>query len=161
MTATHDTSPLEDVTKLTVAEKKARLAAVLERGHVNYALKVDLPPEVVGQWVRNNPNDIAAAEALGFKVDTQYAPGRKLHGSADGTSRVGDVVHMIIPKDDRDLIGEVLQDRINRVHGLKGHKQIEDSMLDANLQKIGVPAIGESVVQEADANHIIAATQEK
>ena len=150
-----------DISTMTIAEKKARFAAVLERGHVNYALQVDLPPHLTGQWVRNTPNDIAQAEAMGYTMDTEYAPKRRLHGTADGTSRMGDVVHMLIAKEDRELIGEVLQDRINKVHGLKGHKPIEDTTLDANLQKTGVIPIGESTIQEADANHIMAATQEK
>src|SRR5690242_7548495 len=40
------------------AERKARLATILDRGFVQDRLTVELPPDVHGEWVRNDPLEI-------------------------------------------------------------------------------------------------------
>lgn len=90
--------------ELTPEMLKARFASVLERGYVNDRLKVDLPPDLHGEWVRHDPVEISDYKSLGFKIDDTYAPKRSLHSSNATEAVIGDVIFMTCPKWVKELI---------------------------------------------------------
>lgn len=138
----------------TKQQKKARLAAVLDRGFVNYRLRTDnLPPETVGQWVRNEPNEIANYEALGFEV---WKEGDQKADSKDGTRRVGDVILMVTSAEHKQLLDEIQQDKFNRAHGLRGEQVEEKSFREGQFDRDITPVI-ESRVSEVSGVEINAA----
>jgi hypothetical protein len=100
----------------TREQRKARIARVLERGIVADRLKVELPNELHGEWVANDANEVARMEAMGFTVDKEYASKRALH-SNNGESRIGDVIHMIAPKEVKEVIDELRRERFIEMNG--------------------------------------------
>lgn len=144
----------------TRSAKKARLAAVLDRGFTNYRLGLNyLAENQHGEWVRNDPTEIARLHALGFEVykgevDTSLG----LKKESDGTVRVGDVILMVTDKETKALLDEVQQDRINRIHGI-GTEQIEEKSFSSQVNG-GIKSINESRIEEADASHILSAIKE-
>lgn len=141
----------------TKAQKKARLAAVLDRGFVNYRLQTDriLPKDTYGQWVRNDANEIANYEALGFEV----YKGDGGNKAQDGTHRVGDVILMYTSKEQKELLDEVQRDKYNRVHGLRT-SQIEEENFKRNVREDGITPVVESRVEEVDGQTISKALKE-
>lgn len=127
---------------LSAIELKNRVAEVYERGVVGDRLHVDLPPELVGQWVPNDQQAIFRMESMGFIIDKKFAPARRLHDKGDGASYVGDVVHMIAPRIVRDVIDEVKRDRYQRVNAPKGGKQKEEKDFEAQQQTVSSAGIG-------------------
>lgn len=145
---------------LSAIELKNRVAEVYERGVVGDRLHVDLPPELVGQWVPNDQQAIFRMESMGFIIDKKFAPARRLHDKGDGASYVGDVVHMIAPRIVRDVIDEVKRDRYQRVNAPKGGKQKEEKDFEAQQQTVssaGIGTIAESKQHLVDTNAIKAA----
>jgi hypothetical protein len=132
---------------------KKRVAEVYERGVVGDRLHVELPPELVGQWVPNDTQAIYRMEALGYTIDTKFAPSRRLHDKGDGASYVGDVVHMIAPRIIRDIIDDVKRDRYNRIHAKSG-KQKEEKDFEANNAQVasaGIKTISDSRQHSVDS----------
>lgn len=125
--------------KLNDKEIKARFASLLERGVVNDRLHVDLPPDVHGEWVPNNAQDISRAKAMGFEVDMTYAVKRAIHSDGTGRPIVGDVIHMITPKRFAELREEVRMERYNRLHSPKKGKVLIDDAIGTDL-----PTVNES-----------------
>lgn len=132
----------------TRAQKKARLAQVLDRGIVGDRLKVDLPPGVHGEWIFNDQTEIMRMEALGFQIDTEYAPKRALHSKGDGASYVGDVVFMTCPMEDKILIDEIKREQYMRLNR-KGPVQKEERDFDNLTRKEGLDTLKEGSVNEA------------
>jgi hypothetical protein len=130
------------------AQKKARLAQVLDRGIVGDRLKVDLPSHVHGEWVFNDQTEVMRMEALGFKVDTEYAPKRALHSKGDGASYVGDVVFMTCEKETKALIDEIKQEQYMRLNR-KGKKQKEERDFDNLTSKEGLETLSEGSINDA------------
>jgi hypothetical protein len=120
------------------AEFKARVARVFERGMIVDRLYVDLPPEWHGQWSSTDPSEIARLELLGFQIDTEFAPKRKLNDKADGSAIVGDVVHMIQPKWMHEILEEKRKQIYFETHLKK--RQKEESDFVANQAAIGEAA---------------------
>jgi hypothetical protein len=116
-------------------------------------LKVALPPELYGEWIFNDQTEIMRMEALGFQVDTVYAPKRALHSKGDGASYVGDVVFMTCPMEDKILIDEIKREQYMRLNR-KGKKQKEEKDFDTMTQKEGLEPIGEGSVNEARKTEI-------
>ena len=108
------------------ADIKARLAVVLERGIVNDRLFVALPPDVHGEWVPNNKEEIYRMEAMGFKIDLEYAKKRALHNDGTDASIVGDVIHMTCPRVVKEVIDEIRKEKFDAMHNPKKGKQKEE-----------------------------------
>lgn len=104
-------------TNLTREERKARIAAVLDRGITNDRLKVDLPEHLHGEWINRDPAEIMRMQALGFEIDTQYAPKRALHNVGDSSAVIGDVVFMTCSKEVKELIDEVAKEQFLITNG--------------------------------------------
>ena len=125
---------------LAKAELKKKVAEIYSRGVTADRLHVDLPEDVVGQWVPNNVTDIHRLETLGFVLDDKYAKSRRLHDKGDNYSYVGDVVHMIAPKIVRDVIDEVKRERYQSIHG--GKKKKEEKDFEAQQETLAGTGIG-------------------
>lgn len=112
------------------AKKEGLRVQLLERGSVSSALKVDLPPDKHGEWVRNEPLRIKEKRELGFEIDKEYAPKQAMHDArADGSAVVGDLIHMITDKETKKLIDEIRAEEYLQRHGKPGAtnvKQIEE-----------------------------------
>jgi len=136
------------------ADKKARLAQVLDRGFVGTRLEVtNLPENVKGQWFHNDPVEILRAESLGFEVDTQYAPSKHdLHGAKDGKAVVGDLIFMITSSENMELLDEIAKERYEINHGLK---QVEDNV----GAETDLPTDVSGKVEEVGATEIQAAIE--
>jgi len=134
--------------ELTRAQKKIRLASVLDRGIVGDRLKVDLPDNLHGEWIFNDQTEIMRMEALGFTVDTEYAPKRALHSKGTGASYVGDVVFMTCEKETKDLIDEIKREQYTRLNR-KGKTQKEEKDFNKMTEREGLDPIGEGSVNEA------------
>jgi len=102
----------------TRQERRARLAQVLDRGVVQDHLHVDLPPHLVGQWVRNDPMEIHRMQLLGFEINTDYVPRTQLNNDGTGRVIVGDVVHMITSRENKEDIDFVMDRHAQRISGL-------------------------------------------
>lgn len=135
------------------AQKKARLAQVLDRGIVGDRLRVDLPADVHGEWIFNDMTEIMRMEALGFRIDDVYAPKRALHGTGDGRSVVGDVVFMTCPMENHELIEEIKRDQYMRLNR-KGPTQKEERDFDNLTRKEGLETLKEGSVNEARKTEI-------
>ena len=140
--------------------KKARIAAVLDRGITTYNLRTDyLPNSLAYQWAPySNDNEMSRLSLLGFEV---YTPEK--HGTfegapkprEDGTIRVGDVVLMVTPKENKELIDEVYRELVNSIHN-PSKEQIEERQFKNSMQH-GVKPIVESKTERVDGNAIAAA----
>jgi hypothetical protein len=134
--------PLVDTTEKKVGpsekeikEFQARVARVYERGLIVDRLHVDLPPDLHGEWFPNEPGEIARAELLGFNIDTEHAPKRKLNDKADGSAIIGDVIFMVQPRWQRDIIEKKRAQIYYETHLKKRQKEESDFL--ANQSAIG------------------------
>jgi hypothetical protein len=101
----------------TRAQKKARVANILDRGQLLSRLAVELPTDLHGEWVRNDALEITRLKTLGFEIDTVYAPKRSIHSNGDDGGTVGDVIFMTCPRETMDLIEEIRADALRTTHG--------------------------------------------
>lgn len=139
--------------------KKARLAQVLERGMVGVRLEVDLPDNLVGQWVPKDEAEIHRMEALGYRLDREHATARRLHDGGDGLSYVGDVVHMIADRETREIIDELKRERYMKMNDPKLQKEERDfkNLTQKNLGDAGIRTIDESQSHSVKRDEIAAA----
>lgn len=152
--------------KLKRVRRKARVAEVLERGLVADRLYVELPDDVHGEWVLNDPVDIDHAKLLGFELDTEYATNRALHSAGDGKAVIGDVIHMITSQENKDLIDEVKREKFIRRHGKPGQEettgQAEETEFAAQAQaQLGIPVVDKSTARTAREDDIREALAEQ
>ncbi len=99
-----------DEAKRIHAEKKARIAQILERGVIAEKITIrDGDPNKYYVWVRTREEDIDRYRALGFEIETQA--GDRIHPTGDGKRVVGDVVLMSISMEEHLIIEEVKEDR--------------------------------------------------
>lgn len=130
---------------LNKQEKKARLARVLERGMVVDRLHVDLPPELYGEWVSDDPVSIASMEAMGFYRDTEYSTKNSLHSTGTQEGRIGDVIFMVCDIETREILEEIRREQFIRNHGKPGsNKQKEETEAAGNIQREGLDTYVES-----------------
>lgn len=148
------------------AERKARLAEVMFRGIVNAQLSVPLPKDRHGVWVHRDQMEIAYYEALGYKVDDQFALKNAIHNDGSGKPIVGDTIFMTCSKEQKELIDEVNRDQYMRNNTKSGQAQLEEKqfkeLLDKKLNRgtdSKVPAIIESQEVEVSKSQIAAALQ--
>lgn len=130
-------------------ERKARLARILERGIIADRLAVDLPKDKYGEWVSDDPVEIARMQALGFEVDTEFAPNVSLHSSGTKAGKIGDVIHMICSRENKDILEEIRKENYDKRHNRKpashrANTQGEEREAVANIDRTGLPAIMES-----------------
>lgn len=111
----------------TRANKKARIARVLERGVVIDRATVELPPNLHGEWIHRDDNDIDRMKLLGFWIDGEeghptYFKGEKRPLHSDGTKvpTIGDTIFMVCDKDNKELIDEVRREQYEKMHGKPG-----------------------------------------
>lgn len=124
-------------------EFRAKAAKILSRVVVADRLAVDLPSDVHGEWIRDEPTAIAEAQALGFELDSTYAIKNKLHTDASGKAKIGDTIFMTMPKWQKEEIDKIKQEQYNRHHGVRGSKPAEELNYEANLSS-ATPVINES-----------------
>jgi hypothetical protein len=104
-------------------EKKAKVAAVLERGLTNDRLRVELPDHLHGEWVHRDPNEILRMQTLGFRIDDTYAVKRSIHTDGSSAAIIGDVVFMVTDKDNKEIIDEVKHEQFLITHGDAKYKE--------------------------------------
>lgn len=93
----------------------ARIAQVLERGIIADRLDVKLPDNLCGEWVRDDPIEIARMQALGYNIETNHGKDRGLHSVGDRI-KIGDVILMTAPKEVGELVGQYKQGKFNEVY---------------------------------------------
>lgn len=97
---------------------------LLERAAVSTALDLSfLPPNLSGQWVRNETLRINDLRALNYEVykDNKI---RGLHdANADGSIVVGDLILMTCTKENREIIDELRREEYNQRHGKPGENK--------------------------------------
>ena len=135
---TEHIKPSTEATVESRDERKARIVQVLSRGFINDRLAVnDLKPGWRVVWVRNNPDDIARYQTLGYKVETEM--GTKYHQKAGESRIVGDVILMSIPLEDYEIIEEAMtEQKLARLD--KGKR---DFVKEASA--LGVPVVDETL----------------
>ena len=139
------------------AQYKRKLITAFDRGVVHDRLFVPLPPDVHGEWCRNDPLEIERLKTIGFEVDTKYAPQRALNSDGTGAAIVGDVIHMVIPREMKEVIDEIRQEKFMRMNGRPGDKNAktrEEQVFEtqSRLETGGyVPTISESKTQRGVA----------
>lgn len=141
--------------ELTRAERKAKLASILERGIVGDRLYVDLPSDVHGEWVPDDPLEIHRMQALGFEVDKTYSVKRALHAGGDGVSKVGDVVFMTCPMEIKEIVDEIRLENYHKTNTKGYQKEEKDFAKDAENLAIG-GAIVESKERDVKKEEISA-----
>lgn len=145
-----------DKNQLTREERKARLVRILDRGIVADRLKIDLPDHIHGEWVANDKSEIYRMQALGFKVDTQYAKQHALHDQGDDTAVVGDTIFMVCDRETKEILDEIRRENFEALNGKPGQvhgSQREERDAAANIRKTGMPIVEESrerAVRKAD-----------
>lgn len=135
----------EEIKRLR-AEKKARLARVLDRGVIVDRLHVELPDHLYGEWIPNDKLSIHEANVLGFNVDTEFATRMPMFNNKDedGGAVVGDVIFMVCEKETKDLIDEIRAENFERVHGKHGRGQKEETEFRTLSESTGLPIVDES-----------------
>ena len=142
---------------LTREQRKAHLVEVLERGLTVDRLHVDLPPEVYGEWVPNDPSEIIRMQTLGFELDTKYASKRALHGSGSGESKVGDVVFMTTSRETHELIEEIRKEKFIEMHGSPNRDKRAVQREEAEIQRGSpLPVVNESAASSVQGQEIAA-----
>lgn len=143
------------------AQRKARLAVLLDRGLISDRLTVELPPELHGEWNRNDPLDIQRLRTLGFEIDTKYAPARALHNDGTGSAVVGDVIFMTTSRENKELIDEIRHEQFlasNSPRKAREEKQFEERIGKETGGQI--PTFTDSVQRTVRKEEIMAALTE-
>jgi hypothetical protein len=117
---------------------KARRLEVLGRSYVNANLHVNTPNHMHGEWVPNDPVEIHRKESLGYKLADSSEYKLSLNpGHSDGTGKlqVGDVVYMVTPKVNQQIIEQIRAEEFQEMHGTKGGKQREERDFTSSFQQ--------------------------
>ncbi|KKL00884.1 hypothetical protein LCGC14_2628110 [marine sediment metagenome] len=116
---TKDTTVAEAMTK---AQRKAKLAQVLDRGMVSDRLVVkDADPRKHYEWCRDTEIDIDRWRSLGFEVEQEKGEG--LHGKGDDRRVVGDAVLMSCSKQNFEILEELKAERKERKRRMNAKKE--------------------------------------
>lgn len=150
----------DDILNLSEQELDQHVAAVLDRGLTNARLKVELPPDLHGEWVPDDPMAIYEKELLGFTKDTEYATRHALH-SNNGEAKLGDTIFMIAPKRLMDAIEKKRARDYHERHGKKAGKgsTIEEKGFDSENKGTGLVIVNESSTEEVSTSAIVAARE--
>ena len=94
------------------AERKAKLAQVLDRGMVSARIAVKNPdPNKHYEWPRNTETDIDRWKSLGFELEQDKKVAVKLHGQGDSRIVVGDAVLMSTSRENFEILEELKAER--------------------------------------------------
>ena len=94
------------------AERKAKLAQVLDRGMVSARIAVKNPdPNKHYEWPRNTETDIDRWKSLGFELEQDKKVAVKLHGQGDSRIVVGDAVLMSTSRENFEILEELKTER--------------------------------------------------
>lgn len=136
------------------AALKARMAEVLSRSIVLDRLTIPVPEGIHHEWCPNDEVEIQRKLALGFELNTEYGSSHALHDTATGKIIVGDLVSMIIPKEQKEVIDELVREQFLRDHGprkkeekdFKAAKHETGPLLDKSTdKKVNIAEILESL----------------
>ncbi len=145
----------KELSKEQEIELEARVATVLDRGMAAAHLDVpNLPEDMYGEWVFNDPMDIDRLAKIGFRIDTKYASA--VHGAGDGAKVVGDVIFMVAPMAVKHAIDRVRANKYEETHG-KRHADgtITDTIEERNLKaNVSHAVIDESSTLSVDEDAI-------
>lgn len=144
------TNPTEELRK----EFRAKAAKVVTRSFLIDRLNVELPQDVYGEWVADNPVSIAEAQALGFEIDKDYATKNKLHSNAAGEAKVGDVIFMTMPKWMKEELDILKKQEYDRHHGVRGGKPAEETEYARNISR-ETPLINESKTDNREITSLV------
>jgi hypothetical protein len=133
--------------------ERARLTEVLGRGVTVDRLAVpNLPPELHGEWVRDDPFEIESMQRLGFRDGTEYARSRASHGDGLVSAKVADVVYMVCDRRTKEIIDDIRNKESIDRNAPKQGKQKEEKDYE-NLVRAGtqgdVPTMVTSQVHRA------------
>ncbi len=134
-------------------EMKKRVSHILERGMLYDRLNVDLPDDMIGQWVSDDQVEIQRMKAMGFTEDTEYATKNALHTDGTGRAKVGDTIFMTAPKIVGEIIEETRKELYERTHGKKSKAEETDAVGKLASQNIG-GVINESSTKILDGSQI-------
>lgn len=116
---TKDTTVAEAMTK---AQRKTKLAQVLDRGMVSDRLVVkDADPSKHYEWCRDTEIDIDRWRSLNFEVELERGEG--LHGQGDNRRVVGDAVLMSCSKENFEILEELKAERKERKRRMNAKKE--------------------------------------
>lgn len=136
------TSSTNPVAELSDKEYEAKMIEILERGDIPDRLNVELPDDMHGEWVSNDPVSITRKKTLGFDIDTKHAAKNAMHNDGSGNPIIGDVIHMTIPRSRYEILERIKQKRYNEQHGIKDGKTPEErAYLAKNKSQGDVPNI--------------------
>lgn len=104
------------------SELRSVFADVRFRGFTSTRMDIALPPEVYGEWVPLDQNEIDRKKLLGFKIDDTYAARASI--GSDGTKKpiVGDCVFMTCPRIVKEVQDQLLNEEKTRVHGTRAQQ---------------------------------------
>lgn len=143
------------------AKRKARLASVLDRGVVQDRLTVALPPDVYGEWVRDDPLEVHRLRTMGFEIDREHAPNQALHNDGSGAARIADVVFMTTSRENKDLIDEIRHEQMMRLHDPRKSREERELQAGIAAESGGdVPTFVESQTRTARTADVAAALRE-
>ncbi len=148
--------------EMTIADKKAIIARVLERGIIIDRATVDLPPGMYGEWVSEDPTEISRMQLLGFELDSKFAVDRATNANGTGVAKIGDVVFMTAPMEVKEIIDAVRAEQYARANPTSD-KQKEEKDFARQADKAGLPVIDEGNVDSAREQQIrsaLAATKQ-
>jgi hypothetical protein len=137
----------------------ARFIDLGERGNVGLRFNVELPDDMYGEWVGDDPSSIQEAKNGGFKIDDKYAANKALHSDGSGIPKVGDAVFMTMPKRLYLAREAARANRFRRQHGvaqnLPEEVEFNNMITAAGLStKYGGKDINESVQEGISGSSI-------
>lgn len=142
-----------DLKSLSRNDRRARLIKIRERGYISQRLDVELPPDLHGEWVLNDPAEIARMQSLGFDIDTVHAASKALHSDGSGKAIVGDVIFMTCPKEIKEDIDWAEAERMRQFHNPR-KPQAEEANVVNSLQSLGLEPTNISTRTRVDNNEI-------
>lgn len=145
---------------LPIEEQVAKVATILDRGILHDRLKVDLPPDIHGEWARNDPLEISRMQTLGFWVDNTYATKRQIHSDGSSSNVIGDVIHMCTLKSNKEMIDKVRMEQVRRQNMSRKQKQKEEDEFASDVARATgevIPTFVESSTRTATASDVRAA----
>jgi hypothetical protein len=150
---------IEEYMALPPDQRKARVAAVFDRGLVHDRLKVDLPPDLHGEWVRSDPFEVDRMRTLGYWLDNTYSTKRAIHSDGTSANKVADVVFMVTLKDNKKLIDQVrLERQLRSMNNPRSSDEDKQFMANTAAETGGIiPTFSESKQQSVDINDVRAA----
>lgn len=145
--------------KLPMEERLARTAVVLDRGIVQDRLKVDCPPDLHYEWVRNDPMEIDRMRTLGFWIDETYASRRAVHSDGTSGNQVADVICMMTMKQNKEMIDAVYLEKQIRATRRPKKAQEDEGFAEQTARDTGgiIPTFSESNQRSVTAADVRAA----